>query len=60
MARMATEQGRAKRARRQFTDEFKADAVRLVLDDGKPVAQVARDLGLPPVVAGRLGQAGSR
>ena len=46
MARMATQQGRAKRARRQFTDEFKAGAVRLVLDEGKTVAQVARDLDL--------------
>ena len=32
--------------RRQFTDEFKAGAVRLVLDEGKTVAQVARDLDL--------------
>ena len=31
-----------------FTDEFKAGAVRLVLDEGKKVAQVARDLGLAP------------
>jgi transposase len=37
---------RAKRPRRQFTDEFKAGAVRLVLDEGKTVAQVARDLDL--------------
>ena len=36
----------AKRARRSFTDEFKAGAVRLVLDEGKTVAQVARDLDL--------------
>lgn len=32
--------------RRKFTDEFKAGAVRLVLDEGKKVAHVARDLGL--------------
>jgi transposase len=32
--------------RRQFTEEFKAGAVRLVLDEGKTIAQVARDLGL--------------
>jgi len=43
---MGGKQGRAKRARRQFTDEFKAGAVRLVLDEGKTVAQVARDLDL--------------
>jgi transposase len=35
-----------KRARRSFTDEFKAGAVRLVLEEGKTVAQVARDLDL--------------
>lgn len=46
MARMGSKEGRAKRARRQFTDEFKAGAVRLVLDEGKTVAQVARDLDL--------------
>ncbi len=48
MAKMATQGGRAKRARRQFTDEFKAGAVALVLNDGKTVAQAARDLGLTP------------
>jgi transposase len=46
MAKMGTKDGRAKRARRAFTDEFKAGAVRLVLDEGKTVAQVARDLDL--------------
>jgi len=43
---MGAKEDRAKRARRQFTDEFKAGAVRLVLDEGKTVAQVARDLDL--------------
>lgn len=38
--------GRTKRPRRQFTDEFKAGAVRLVLDEGKKVSEVARDLDL--------------
>src|SRR5438132_1425418 len=37
---------RQKRPRRSFTDDFKAGAVRLVLDEGKRVAQVARDLDL--------------
>ena len=46
MRKMSGKQGREKRARRQFTDEFKAGAVRLVLDEGKTVAQVARDLDL--------------
>jgi transposase len=35
-----------KRPRRSFTDEFKAGAVRLVLDEGKTPSQVARDLDL--------------
>ena len=35
-----------KRPRRSFTAEFKAGAVRLVLDEGKGVPQVARDLDL--------------
>ena len=35
-----------RRARRQFTDEFKASAVRLVLDEGQSVAAAARDLDL--------------
>jgi len=34
--------------RRRFTEEFKAGAVRLVLDEGQSVAQVARNLGLTP------------
>ena len=42
----AKQEGR--RAKRQFTDEFKAGAVRLVLEEGKRVAEVARDLGLTP------------
>jgi transposase len=45
---MGAKQDRARRARRQFTDEFRAGAVRLVLDEGKTVAQVARDLDLTP------------
>jgi transposase len=42
---MAT-MSKARRQRRSFTDEFKAGAVRLVLDEGKTIAQVARDLDL--------------
>jgi transposase len=37
---------RQKRTRRSFTAEFKGGAVRLVLDEGKTVAQVSRDLDL--------------
>ena len=36
----------SKRARRSFTDEFKKQAVELVLGSGKSVAEVARDLDL--------------
>ena len=32
--------------RRRYTDEFKAEAVRLVRDSAQPVAQVARNLGI--------------
>ena len=35
-----------RRPRRQFTDEFKAGAVRLVLEQGKTVGAAARDLDL--------------
>jgi transposase len=37
-----------RRARRQFTDEFMAGAVRLVLDEGKTIGAVSRDLDLTP------------
>ena len=37
---------RPQRARRSYTDEFKAGAVALVLEEGKTVSQVARDLDL--------------
>ena len=39
-------QKKLRRPRRQFTDEFKAGAVRLVLVEGKSVTQVSRDLDL--------------
>ena len=32
--------------RRQFTDEFKSEAVRLTRESGRPVVQVARELGI--------------
>jgi hypothetical protein len=35
-----------KRTRRLFTPEFKAEAVRLVREPGKPVVRVARELDL--------------
>lgn len=38
--------------RRRYDSEFKSGAVRIVLETGKPIAQIARDLG---VHAGTLG-----
>jgi transposase len=35
-------------ARRKFDQDFKEGAVRLVNETGKPVAQIARDLGINP------------
>jgi transposase len=37
-----------RRPRRQFDEEFRTQAVRLVLDEGKTVGAVARDLDLTP------------
>jgi transposase len=37
---------KSRRPRRRFDDDFKAQAVRLVLDEGKSVGSVARDLDL--------------
>jgi transposase len=54
MSRMKEEEARkGRRARRSFTAEFKAGAVRLVLDEGKSVAQVARDLDLTATALGQ-------
>jgi transposase len=43
---MDEESKKSRRPKRVFTDEFKAGAVRLVLDQGKTVAQAAKDLDL--------------
>ncbi len=42
-----------KRTRRRFTSEFKAQAVRRLLEGGKPLSEVATELGLSP---GQLSQ----
>ena len=34
--------------RRKFSPQFKAEAVQMVIETGKPIAQVARDLGINP------------
>jgi transposase len=44
--------GSGRRVRRQFTDEFRAGAVRLVLDEGKTIGAVARELDLTPSALG--------
>ena len=45
MSRMSASTG-GRRLRRQFSDEFKEGAIRLVLDEGKSVGAVARELDL--------------
>ena len=47
MSRMGSSKT-GRRTRRQFTEEFRAGAVRLVLDEGKTNAAVARELDLTP------------
>ena len=59
MARMGSRTA-GRRARRQFSEEFRIGAVRLILDEGKTVGAVARELDLTPsALAGwvRAGQA---
>lgn len=36
----------ARRSRRKFSDEFKRDAVAIVNSSDKPIAEVARELGI--------------
>ncbi len=40
------EEKRKPRSRRKFSDGFKRDAVEIVRSSGKPIAQVARELGI--------------
>ena len=47
MARMGSHKA-GRRVRRQFTEEFRTGAVRLVIDEGKTVGAVARELDLTP------------
>src|SRR5437762_14077421 len=46
MSTTMTATPKRRRPRRRFDDDFKAQAVRLVLDEGKSVGSVARDLDL--------------
>lgn len=43
----------SKRQRKRYTPEFKAEAVKLVLEEGLSRAQAARDLGVSESVYGR-------
>ena len=43
--------------RRRYDREFRAGAVRIVTETGKPIAQVARDLGIHPGTLGNWVQA---
>ena len=42
-----------KKTRREFTNEFKREAVVLLRDSGRPLTQVAAELGLEPSVLRR-------
>jgi transposase-like protein len=33
--------------RRRFSPQLKAEAVQMVIETGKPIAELARDLGMP-------------
>ena len=60
MSRPMADRQPRRRPRRQFTDEFKAGAVRLVLDEGKTVGAAARDLDLTESALRDVGRAGAR
>jgi len=35
-------------ARRQYPDEFKQEALELLVSSGRPLSQIAEELGIPP------------
>jgi len=39
--------------RRRFTDEYKLHAVRLVLDSGDPIVEIARSIGVHEMTLGK-------
>jgi len=42
--------------RRSFSKEFKLEAVRLIIDEGRSISQVARDLEIRDTILGRWKQ----
>jgi transposase len=46
--------------RRRYDPEFKAGAVRIVRETGKPIAEVARELGMHDGTLANWGEEGSR
>ena len=46
MSEMSEETTKKRRTRRQFTAEYKSQAVRLVLSEGQQISAVAKNLGL--------------
>ena len=50
---METETKKQKRPRRLFTDEFKASAARLVIEEKKSLSKVSEDLDLTPSSLGK-------
>jgi transposase len=50
---IVTTETKKRRQRRAFSDEFKAEAVKLVLEGGRTVAQAAKDLDLTPSALGQ-------
>jgi transposase len=40
------EKGLMSRNRRKFSDQYKEEAVKMVIETSKPIAEVARDLGV--------------
>lgn len=39
-------------ARKKYTQEYKAEAVELVVNSGRPIAEIARDLGINEATLG--------